>query len=267
MLNPGTFAISDDGIVMKSGVVLRGSGADKTQLVFTMVNPCGGGFSAICFSQEQRLVRAGQHPTRWRERRGLDRRLRPAFESDHPGQRGELRDSGRSNHLPRSAQRDERRRRLLFVQACGRDPELLARSRARNRRTRLEQRGPESGADRQGHGDQGEHVHDLSRPLLTELEEQLVARRLVGVGRDRERRPRGSDGRRHELRRKREPHDVRRRQRLGARRPLGPDLHLRARPHHGEPGRGTAPSRTTTSTAPRVSPKTMASSRMSRRTC
>ena len=34
-LAAGTYSISDDGVVMKSGVTLRGAGADKTLLVFS----------------------------------------------------------------------------------------------------------------------------------------------------------------------------------------------------------------------------------------
>jgi hypothetical protein len=41
-LAAGTYDIADGGIVMKSGVTLRGAGADQTQLVFTSVDPCGG---------------------------------------------------------------------------------------------------------------------------------------------------------------------------------------------------------------------------------
>src|SRR5262249_45996737 len=49
VLGAGTYSIADDGIVMKSGVTLRGAGADKTLLEFSNVNSCGGGWAAICF--------------------------------------------------------------------------------------------------------------------------------------------------------------------------------------------------------------------------
>jgi hypothetical protein len=49
MLAAGNYAISDDGIVMKSGVTLRGAGADKTLLVFSAVNYCSNLGAAICF--------------------------------------------------------------------------------------------------------------------------------------------------------------------------------------------------------------------------
>ena len=49
-LTAGNYAISDDGIVMKSGVTLRGAGADKTLLVFTKTNYCSNLSAAICFS-------------------------------------------------------------------------------------------------------------------------------------------------------------------------------------------------------------------------
>jgi hypothetical protein len=49
-LAAGAYAISDDGIVMKSGVTLRGAGADKTLLTFTKTNYCSNLTAAICFS-------------------------------------------------------------------------------------------------------------------------------------------------------------------------------------------------------------------------
>jgi hypothetical protein len=49
-LTAGSYAISDDGIVMKSGVTLRGAGADKTLLTFSTTNYCSNLSAAICFS-------------------------------------------------------------------------------------------------------------------------------------------------------------------------------------------------------------------------
>jgi hypothetical protein len=49
-LTAGTYSISDDGIVMQSGVTLRGAGADKTLLVFSTTNYCSNLSAAICFS-------------------------------------------------------------------------------------------------------------------------------------------------------------------------------------------------------------------------
>ena len=49
-LTAGTYSISDDGVVMKSGVTLRGAGADKTLLVFSTTNYCSNLSAAICFS-------------------------------------------------------------------------------------------------------------------------------------------------------------------------------------------------------------------------
>jgi hypothetical protein len=52
LLGPGTFNL-DTGIVMTSNVVLRGSGADRTNLVFTDGNGCHGGYGAwvdICIA-------------------------------------------------------------------------------------------------------------------------------------------------------------------------------------------------------------------------
>ncbi len=50
MLSAGTYNISDDGIVMKSGVTLRGAGADQTLLIFTAVNYCNNQNACICFA-------------------------------------------------------------------------------------------------------------------------------------------------------------------------------------------------------------------------
>lgn len=47
LLGPGTFNLNT-GIVLKSGVVLRGAGADQTFLVFTGNNGCGGAYATIC---------------------------------------------------------------------------------------------------------------------------------------------------------------------------------------------------------------------------
>jgi hypothetical protein len=49
-LGAGTFDLSDDGIVMKSGVTVRGAGADQTLLVFTAHNYCSNLQAAVCFS-------------------------------------------------------------------------------------------------------------------------------------------------------------------------------------------------------------------------
>jgi hypothetical protein len=48
-LNAGTFNLNA-GIIMKSGVVLKGMGADQTFLVFTGTDPCAGAHAAICFA-------------------------------------------------------------------------------------------------------------------------------------------------------------------------------------------------------------------------
>ena len=48
-LGSGTFDLTT-GLVMKSGVVLRGMGADQTMLVFSGVNACSGARAAICFT-------------------------------------------------------------------------------------------------------------------------------------------------------------------------------------------------------------------------
>jgi hypothetical protein len=49
MLNAGTYNLADDGIVMKSGVTLRGAGADQTLLNFTTSNGCIGVWASVCF--------------------------------------------------------------------------------------------------------------------------------------------------------------------------------------------------------------------------
>ena len=49
-LTAGSYPISDDGIVMKSGITLRGAGSDKTLLVFSNNNYCSNLQAAICFS-------------------------------------------------------------------------------------------------------------------------------------------------------------------------------------------------------------------------
>lgn len=49
-LNAGTYDISDDGIVMKTGVTLRGAGADQTLLVFSATNYCNNQKACICFA-------------------------------------------------------------------------------------------------------------------------------------------------------------------------------------------------------------------------
>jgi hypothetical protein len=50
VLAAGAYAISDTGIVMKSGVTLRGAGADKTMLSFTATTYCNNQNAAICFA-------------------------------------------------------------------------------------------------------------------------------------------------------------------------------------------------------------------------
>jgi len=49
-LTAGAYAISDTGIVMKSGVTLRGAGADKTLLSFTATTYCNNQNATICFA-------------------------------------------------------------------------------------------------------------------------------------------------------------------------------------------------------------------------
>jgi hypothetical protein len=51
LLGPGTFNLST-GILMKSNVVLRGSGANSTFLIMAGANGCGGSWGWICFSQD-----------------------------------------------------------------------------------------------------------------------------------------------------------------------------------------------------------------------
>jgi hypothetical protein len=50
MLTAGNYSISDTGIVMKSGVTLRGAGADKTLMVFTATTYCNNQNACICFA-------------------------------------------------------------------------------------------------------------------------------------------------------------------------------------------------------------------------
>jgi hypothetical protein len=50
MLDAGTYNISDSGIVMKTGVTLRGAGADQTLLVFTATTYCNNQNACICFA-------------------------------------------------------------------------------------------------------------------------------------------------------------------------------------------------------------------------
>ena len=50
VLTAGTYNISDTGIVMKSGVTLRGAGADKTLMVFTATTYCNNQNACICFA-------------------------------------------------------------------------------------------------------------------------------------------------------------------------------------------------------------------------
>ncbi|MGB8296143.1 MAG: hypothetical protein WCG85_12020 [Polyangia bacterium] len=49
MLGAGTYSISDSGIVMKTGVTLRGAGADKTLLIFTATTYCNNQNACVCF--------------------------------------------------------------------------------------------------------------------------------------------------------------------------------------------------------------------------
>jgi hypothetical protein len=49
-LAAGSYTIADDGIVMKSGVTLRGAGADKTLMSFSATNYCNNQHAAICFA-------------------------------------------------------------------------------------------------------------------------------------------------------------------------------------------------------------------------
>jgi hypothetical protein len=53
-LNAGTYNLSS-GIVLKSHVVVRGAGADKTFLVFSGTNACFGGYSVVCFTAENHV--------------------------------------------------------------------------------------------------------------------------------------------------------------------------------------------------------------------
>ena len=50
LLTTGSYAIADTGIVMKSGVLLRGAGADKTLLSFTATTYCNNQNATICFA-------------------------------------------------------------------------------------------------------------------------------------------------------------------------------------------------------------------------
>jgi hypothetical protein len=56
LLGPGTFNLST-GILMKSNVVLRGSGANSTFLVMAGNNSCSGNSAWICFSQDSTWFR------------------------------------------------------------------------------------------------------------------------------------------------------------------------------------------------------------------
>ena len=58
LLGPGTYNLST-GILMKSNVVLRGSGANSTFLVMTGNNGCSGNYAWICFSQDPTWFRYG----------------------------------------------------------------------------------------------------------------------------------------------------------------------------------------------------------------
>ena len=65
LLGPGTFNLST-GILMKSNVVVRGSGANETFLVFTGNNGCSGMYAVFCFSSDSTWygsasVRPGGH--------------------------------------------------------------------------------------------------------------------------------------------------------------------------------------------------------------
>ena len=51
LLGPGTFNLPT-GLLMKSNVVLRGSGANSTFLVMTGANGCNGSSAWLCFSQD-----------------------------------------------------------------------------------------------------------------------------------------------------------------------------------------------------------------------
>ena len=50
VLNAGAYNISDSGIVMKTGVTLRGAGADQTLLVFTATTYCNNQNACVCFA-------------------------------------------------------------------------------------------------------------------------------------------------------------------------------------------------------------------------
>ena len=65
LLGPGTFNLST-GILMKSNVVLRGSGANFTFLVMSGKNGCSGNFAWICFSQDPTWFRyANMNTATW----------------------------------------------------------------------------------------------------------------------------------------------------------------------------------------------------------
>jgi hypothetical protein len=53
--NPGTYSITDQAVIMKSGVTLRGAGADQTLMIFNLGSyyytwSCNGGYANICFN-------------------------------------------------------------------------------------------------------------------------------------------------------------------------------------------------------------------------
>ena len=50
LLTSGTYNISDSGIVMKTGVTLRGTGAEQTLLVFTATTYCNNQNACVCFA-------------------------------------------------------------------------------------------------------------------------------------------------------------------------------------------------------------------------
>jgi len=49
-LNPGTYDLSDNGIIMTSNVTLRGAGADQTILILNVTSGCGGLWATVCFA-------------------------------------------------------------------------------------------------------------------------------------------------------------------------------------------------------------------------
>ena len=195
MLGAGTYDLSDDGIVMKTGVTLRGAGADKTLLVFTATNYCNN----------QKAASASPAPTNGRG----DARASPAARTPPTGPAATRR--ARPDHARERRQRGDRRRAVHLSRSGQRHAASAPTSSCATTRTApCSLEGGNGGRTINGvlrsqvqivQGDRGQrrHVHDRPAAVFAQLAREPVAGGVVGVDAAPERGRRGSLRRRDQL--------------------------------------------------------------------